>query len=73
MTAVHKNDKEVGEQCSAIKRLSRGLDELQAGSNEMALFRALSDIQRAAEKAQWRMNDLLYGKSFKPPEEQMGT
>lgn len=66
------NDREVGEQCSKIKALARKLDELQAKGPEMDLFMALSDIQRAAEKAQWRLNDLMYGKGYKPPEELMG-
>lgn len=67
------NDREVNEQCLKIINLARTLASLQAGNKEMALFIALSDIQRAAEKAQWRLNDLLYGRDFKPPVEMMGT
>lgn len=65
------NDLQVSEFCSRIKTLSRKLDELQAKGPEMELFMALSNIQRAAEQAQWRMNDLIYGRGFNP-EELMG-
>lgn len=67
------NDLKVNEYCSRIKALSRKLDELQAKGPEMELFMTLSNIQRAAEEAQWRMNDLIYGRGFKPPQEMMGT
>jgi len=67
------NDPEVCRDCLKIEQLARTLDELQAQNKEMALFIALSDIQRAAEKAQYRLNDLLYGRGYKPPPEQMGT
>lgn len=54
------NDLEVSEQCAKVKRLARQLDELLANMprTELKLAIALSDIQRAAEKAQWRLNDL---------------
>ena len=67
------NDAEICSLCLKVERLARTLDELQAQSKEMALFMALSDIERAANKAQMRLNDLLYGRSFNPAEEQMGT
>lgn len=66
------NDIEVAEQCHKIQALARTLAAVAANGQEMALFMALSDIQRAAEKAQWRLNDLLYGRGYKPAEEQMG-
>lgn len=67
------NDLEVNEHCLKISLLADKLKVFQRDGQEMALFMALSDIQRAAEKGQWRMNDLMYGRGFKPPEEQMGT
>lgn len=67
------NDLEVNEHCLKISQLADKLKVMQRDGQERALFLALSDIQRASEKAQWRMNDLMYGRGFKPPEEQMGT
>ena len=66
------NDLEVCAACIKIERLARKLDELQAQSKEMALFEALSDIEKAANKAQTRLNDLRYGRDFVPPPELMG-
>lgn len=69
------NDLEVSEQVAAVHRRARKLSHLLANlpHTEMALFMALSDIERAANKAQMRLNDLMYGRGFKPPQEQMGT
>lgn len=67
------NDLEVNEHCLKISQLADRLKVLQRDGRETDLFKALSDIQRAAEKGQWRLNDLIYGRGFKPPEEQMGT
>lgn len=64
------NDLEVSEQCHLVKKLARELPHLLANMphTEMALFIALSDIERAANKAQNRLNDLVYGRDFKPVE-----
>ncbi len=70
MTRV--TDLEVVTELVKIRGLSRKLCEITASGNEMQLFILLSDIERAANRAQNRMNDLLYGKGFKPPVEMMG-
>lgn len=67
------NDIELAAFIIQIQKNSRSLTTLESGGHEMALFMALSDIQRAAEKAQWRLNDLLYGRGYKPPVEMMGN
>jgi hypothetical protein len=64
------NDAELCTQITKLLRLSRKLNE---PGTEMELFLLLSDIESAAHSAQYRMNDLLCGKGFKPHEEQMGT
>jgi len=73
------SDLELTEHRCCIHRLARYLNEPHLAEDykhlgaEMALFMILSDIEKAAHKAQLRMNDLMYGRSFKPPEEQMGS
>ena len=64
------NDLEISEQCHVVKKLARKLDHLLANMphTEMALFMALSDIERAANKAENRLNDLMYGRDNKPVE-----
>lgn len=52
------NDIEVNECCLKIHQLARQLGELQAQNKELKLLITLSDIQKAAEKAQYRLNDL---------------
>ena len=64
------NDLQLCEQTTRLRLLARRLNE---PGSEMALFEILSDMEIAAHKAQLRLNDLLYGRGFKPPEEQMGT
>lgn len=68
------NDLEISEQCHVVILVARKLNHLLANMphTEMQLFMALSDIERAANKAENRLNDLMYGRSFKPPVEQMG-
>lgn len=70
MKKLPPNDLELATQITKLIRLSRKLNE---PGDEMALFLLLSDIESAAHTAQYRMNDLMYGGGFKPPEEQMGT
>ena len=52
------NDLEVNEHCVALRNLARRLSELQAGPSELALFIALSDIEKHARNAQDRLNSL---------------
>jgi len=52
------NDLEVNEHCVALRNLARRLCELQAGPSELALFIALSDIEKHARNAQDRLNSL---------------
>ena len=66
------NDLEVNECCLKIEQLTEKLKIYQRDGKEMALFMALSDIQKLAEKGCWRLNDLLYGRDFKAPKELMG-
>ena len=55
-----KNDLEVSEHCTHIHNLARKLSHLQANMprTELELAITLSNIQKAAEHAQWRLNDL---------------
>lgn len=68
------NDLELAKYVSKVRELSRTLNHLQANlpHTEMQLFMTLSDIERASNKAQQRLNDLMYGKDYKPVE-LMGT
>lgn len=68
------NDLEVSEQCHIAIKKARELNHLLANlpKTEMALFMALSDIERAANRAQMKLNAIMYGSSYEPPEEQMG-
>ena len=52
------NDIEVNEHCLAVRSIARTLSALQANSNELALFIALSDIEKHARNAQDRLNSL---------------
>ena len=64
------NDLEISEQCHVVISVARKLNHLLANMphTEMALFMALSDIERAANKAENRLNDLMYGRDNKPVE-----
>ena len=54
------NDLALNELCLRIRQNADKLPEMQREQMEMALFRTLSDIERAAQAAQWRLNDLKF-------------
>lgn len=66
------NDLEVNEHALKVCQLADQLKVLMRDNKEMALFMAFSDINRASQEALWRMNDLMYGRGYKPPVELMG-
>jgi hypothetical protein len=63
------NDLKLAAEVVKIQALARQLNE---PPSELALFILLSDIHMAAERAESRLNDLLYGRGYEPPQEQMG-
>lgn len=54
------NDTEVNEHCMRARLLAETLPILQRNGNELALFIALSDIEKAAHAAQNRLNQIRY-------------
>jgi hypothetical protein len=54
------NDVAVNERCILIRRLAEATQVLQRDGKELALFIALSDIERAAHDAQARLNEMRF-------------
>ena len=54
------NDPDLNAGCLKVRQLSERLPILQREGQELALFIALSDIEKAAHEAQDRMNKLRY-------------
>ena len=54
------NDAEINQRCILIRRLAESTQVLQRDGKELALFLALSDIERAARDAQERLNEVRF-------------
>ena len=54
------NDLTINEKCLRIRQLADSLSLSMRDGRELSLFVALSDIERAARDAQWRLNDLRH-------------
>ena len=54
------NDLALNELCLRIRQNADKLPEMQRDQMELALFVALSDIEKAARAAQWRLNDIKF-------------
>ena len=52
------NDLQLNELCLRIRQNADKLPELQREQMELALFVALSDIDRAAKQAQYRLEEM---------------
>jgi hypothetical protein len=58
MTTI--NDLELNTELVKIHRYASILNYLTREGKEHALFMALSDLEKAAQEAQWRLNKLKY-------------
>lgn len=56
------NDQEVNEMVVEVHAQAKVLDMYMRDGSEAKLFRALSIIEDAARKAQWRLNDMRFKK-----------
>ena len=54
------NDLQLNELCLKIRQNADQLPMMQREQMERALFITLSDIEKAAHEAQWRLNDIKY-------------
>ena len=54
------NDLRLNELCVKIRQNADKLQEMQREQMELALFVALSDIEKEARAAQFRLNDLVH-------------
>lgn len=61
------NDIDVNALCLLIREKADSLSMLMREGKELALFMALSDIDRAAKQAQYRLNDIQREASSRKP------
>lgn len=67
------NDLRLSELITQINLKAACLNTWCRDAKEQRLFTELMEIETLARKAQERLNEMRYGKDFKPPVEMMGT